>query len=55
MDAGQLERLSAVAALPEEQINASDLDAPESLDWSSATRGRFYRPGSRRRLRARNP
>ena len=44
MDAGQLERLSAVAALPEEQINTSDPDAPEVVDWSNATRGRFYRP-----------
>lgn len=36
--------LRAIAALPDDQINLSDPDAPETLDWSGAVRGRFYRP-----------
>jgi uncharacterized protein (DUF4415 family) len=37
-------RLGAVAALPDDQINLSDPDAPETLDWTGAVRGRFYKP-----------
>ena len=37
-------RLRAVAALPDDQINLSDPDAPETLDWTGAVRGRFYKP-----------
>ena len=37
-------RLLAVAALPDDQINLSDSEAPETLDWSGAVRGRFYKP-----------
>jgi len=44
MDPAQPERLAAVADMPEGQINTSDPDAPEVIDWSNATRGRFYRP-----------
>ncbi len=36
--------LEAAAALPDDQIDTSDPDAPEVLDWTSATRGRFYKP-----------
>jgi uncharacterized protein (DUF4415 family) len=36
--------LRAIASLPDDQINLSDPDAPETLDWSGAVRGRFYRP-----------
>lgn len=42
-----MERLRAVAAMPEDQIDTSDPDAPEVLDWSNAVRGRFYRPTKR--------
>jgi uncharacterized protein (DUF4415 family) len=37
-------KLQAVAALPDDQINTADPDAPEVTDWSGAARGRFYRP-----------
>src|SRR6202161_3488632 len=37
-------RLGAVAALPDDQITLSDPDAPETLDWTGAVRGRFYKP-----------
>ncbi|HEY4251432.1 MAG TPA: BrnA antitoxin family protein [Roseomonas sp.] len=36
--------LQAVAAMPDDAIDTSDPDAPEVLDWSGSTRGRFYRP-----------
>ena len=39
-----LAALRATAALPDEQIDTSDPDAPEVQDWSGAVRGRFYRP-----------
>ncbi len=39
-----MEELQAVAALPDDQINTADPDAPEVTDWSGAVRGRFYRP-----------
>ena len=42
-----MERLRAVAAMPEDQIDTSDPDAPEVLDWSNAVVGRFYRPTKR--------
>jgi uncharacterized protein (DUF4415 family) len=45
--ADMVERLRAVAAMPEDQIDTSDPDAPEVLDWSIAIRGRFYRPTKR--------
>jgi uncharacterized protein (DUF4415 family) len=37
-------RLLAAAALPDDQINLADPDAPETLDWAGAVRGRFYKP-----------
>jgi uncharacterized protein (DUF4415 family) len=37
-------RLLAVAALPDDRIDLADPDAPETLDWTGAVRGRFYRP-----------
>ena len=36
--------LEAAAGLPDDQIDTSDPDAPEVLDWTVATRGRFYKP-----------
>nr|WP_294547079.1 BrnA antitoxin family protein [uncultured Rhodopila sp.] len=44
LDPASLARLRAVASLPDDQINLSDPDAPEVLDWSGAVRGRFYKP-----------
>jgi uncharacterized protein (DUF4415 family) len=32
---------------PRKQIDTTDPDAPEVLDWSNAIRGRFYRPTKR--------
>jgi uncharacterized protein (DUF4415 family) len=40
-------RLLAVESLPDDQINLSDPDVPETLDWSGAVRGRFYKPVKR--------
>ena len=39
----QRDQLRALEALPDDQIDLSD--APETLDWSNAVRGKFYRPG----------
>lgn len=47
LSAETLARLRAVAAVPDEQIDTSDPDAPEVLDWFGAVRGRFYRPTKR--------
>jgi uncharacterized protein (DUF4415 family) len=44
LDPRTLAPLHAAAALPDDQINLSDPDAPETLDWSGAVRGRFYKP-----------
>lgn len=38
----QKRQLAALAALPDEQIDTSDI--AEILDWSDAKRGLFYRP-----------
>ena len=38
----QQAEIQALAALPDEQIDTSDI--PELLDWSGATRGLLYRP-----------
>jgi uncharacterized protein (DUF4415 family) len=38
----QKAELEALAALPDERIDLSDI--PEVLDWSNAKRGLFYRP-----------
>ena len=35
-------QLAALAALPDEEIDFSDI--PETLDWSRAVTGKFYRP-----------
>ncbi len=39
-----LAQLRAVAALPDEQIDTTDPDAPEVVDWTGAVRGRLHRP-----------
>ena len=38
----QLAELQALADMPDDEIDFSDI--PETLDWSDAKRGRFYRP-----------
>ncbi len=38
----QAAELKALAALPDEQIDTSDI--PEQLDWRGARRGAFFRP-----------
>jgi uncharacterized protein (DUF4415 family) len=38
----QVAELAALAALPDDQINTSDI--PEQRDWSGAKRGLFFRP-----------
>ena len=38
----QKAEIEALAALPEEEIDTSDI--PEILDWSDARRGLLYRP-----------
>ena len=43
-----LAELQAAAERPEEEIDTSDPDAPEVVDWSGAVRGKFYK--SRKRL-----
>ena len=41
----QRAELRALENLPDDQIDMSDI--PETLDWSNAVRGMFYRPGRR--------
>ena len=41
----QKAEIEALAALPEEKIDTSDI--PEILDWSEARRGLLYRPVKR--------
>ena len=36
------EEIAALAAMPDEEIDTSDI--PEVTDWSKAVVGRFYRP-----------
>jgi uncharacterized protein (DUF4415 family) len=36
--------LARVAELPDEDIDLTDPDAPEIVDWTGAERGKFYRP-----------
>jgi uncharacterized protein (DUF4415 family) len=41
LPAGQRARIEFAAAMPEEQIDTTEV--PEVLDWSGAVRGKFYR------------
>lgn len=43
----QKAELDALEALPDDQIDTSDI--PETLDWSGAKRGLFYRGSKRER------
>src|SRR5438309_6269253 len=40
----QEKELAAVAALPDEQIDTSDIPELSPAAWKDAVRGRFYRP-----------
>ncbi|MFC3227102.1 BrnA antitoxin family protein [Marinibaculum pumilum] len=40
----QAAELAALDRLSDEDIATDDPDAPETVDWSGAVRGRFYRP-----------
>ena len=40
----QKKELAAVAALPDEQIDTSDIPELPPAAWKDAVRGRFYRP-----------
>lgn len=42
LTAAQRAELDALEAMPDDQIDTSDI--PETLDWSGAKRGLFYRP-----------
>ncbi|WP_428541394.1 BrnA antitoxin family protein [Rhodopila sp.] len=44
LDPKVLTQLRKAAALPDQQIDLSDPDAPEVRDWSGAVRRRFYKP-----------
>lgn len=43
---GQVAELQALAALPDEDIDTSDI--PEQRDWSGARRGLFFRSEKQR-------
>jgi uncharacterized protein (DUF4415 family) len=38
------QELAALAALPEQSIDFSDIPATSEQDWAGAVRGQFYRP-----------
>ena len=42
MTPNQLAELQLLTDIPDDQIDTSDI--PETLDWSDARRGAFYRP-----------
>lgn len=46
--AKQQDEIQKLAKLPDSEIDTSDI--PEVKDWSKAQRGRFFRPGSSRRI-----
>jgi hypothetical protein len=48
LTADQQNELQKLANLPDSGIDTSDI--PEVKDWSKAQRGRFFRPGSSRRI-----
>lgn len=47
VDSETLARLRAAAAMPEAEIDLTDTDAPLTLDWSGAERGRYFKPVKR--------
>ncbi|NWG23454.1 MAG: BrnA antitoxin family protein [Pseudorhodoplanes sp.] len=44
----QKERLKALAAMPDEAIDFSDIPPTSEEFWKTAERGKFYRPAKRR-------
>ena len=44
LTAGQKRELAALAALPDDQIDTSDIPELPPSAWKNAVRGRFYRP-----------
>lgn len=44
LTAKQKRELAAIAALPDDQIDTSDIPELPSAAWKDAVRGRFYRP-----------
>jgi len=42
----QKAELAALAALPDSQIDTSDIPPLTDSFWNNAVRGRFYKPGS---------
>ena len=46
----QRAQIQALESLPDDQIDMSEI--PETLDWSNAVRGKFYRPGQKQVGRA---
>ena len=44
LTAKQKRELAAIAALPDEQIDTSDIPELPPSAWKNAVRGRFYRP-----------
>jgi uncharacterized protein (DUF4415 family) len=47
VDAAMLARLRAAAAMPDEQIDLTDPDAPLVTDWRRAVQGKFFKPVKR--------
>lgn len=45
-DPDMLARLRSAAKLPDSSINTNDPDAPTTVDWSGAIRGRFHKQTS---------
>ena len=39
-----LQELSALKAMPETEINFTDIPSTQEQDWLGAERGKFYRP-----------
>ncbi|MEO6320444.1 MAG: BrnA antitoxin family protein [Polaromonas sp.] len=44
LNAKQKIELAALSAMPDSEIDFSDIPATTGKDWSSAVRGQFYRP-----------
>ena len=44
MSKSMLQELSALKAMPETEINFTDIPSTQEQDWLGAERGKFYRP-----------
>jgi uncharacterized protein (DUF4415 family) len=47
LTAREKRELAAIAALPDDQIDTSDIPEPPLSAWKEAVRGKFYRPVKR--------